>query len=305
MANALLYSQNQNRVVPGGGSCIQGSVNINVGQVVTFTSANVAQCLQCYDWDINGDPNSSDNSTAGNLKIQGSDMNRSVTIEGISVGTGSVTVTYFDETGCHTCTIAVNVVNPQNCNAPVLDGWFECRGSGPNTGGNLYINDNGVDWSKISSINIWLNGANFTGGYSGNTLTLTGPFTGPLIFSVIDSVQECFYGNDFGAIVTFNYNNGCPSVQTGGTWYDYNTPLQRADENKISVYPNPTSSSIQFSGKNLKDYYVTVYNTTGEVIVKKSVITNSIDLSRKPSGTYIYKIEDQSKVVQEGKITKK
>jgi hypothetical protein len=311
----ITFGQKQNGIVPGGGgdqtlcTYISGPLTINVGQTVTFTSVNDAQCSQCYDWDINNDSNSSDNSTIGNLQIVGSDMNKTVSIKGLSVGTGKICLTYFTESGCNSCCIDITVIDPPNCCAPKLDGWFECRGSGSgNTGGQLLINDNPncpVDWSKISSIDIWLNGANFLGMYSGNSITLTGPFTGPLGFSVIDSLVECFYGNDFGAIVTFNYNNGCESVQVGGTWYDYNTPPSLQKKNEISIYPNPTNSTIEFKGVDLEKYQVSIFDINGNSIIKNSKTNRKIDLSKQPQGIYLYKIEENGKVIQEGKITKK
>jgi hypothetical protein len=266
-----------------------------------------AQCSQCYDWDINGDSTSSDNSIVGNLQIVGSDMNSTVSIKGLAVGTGQICLTYFTESGSGSCCINVNVVDPPNCNAPTLSGWFECRGSGPNTGGQLIINnDNSVDWSKISSVNIWLNGATFTASPGGDTKVLNGPFTSaPGPFTVTDSVRECYYGNSFGAIVTLTYNNGCQSVQVGGNWYDYNTPPSAQPKNGINVYPNPTNSTIEFKGVDLDKYRVSIYDTNGNPVVTKSKIGGKIDLSKQSQGIYIYKIEENGKVIQEGKVSKK
>lgn len=302
----LSLGQTVDKAIPGGSSCISGSLTINVGQTVTLSSTNNAQCSQCYDWDINNDSNSSDNSIVGNLQIVGSDMNKTVSIKGLAVGTGTVCLTYFTESGCNSCCVTVTVVDPPNCNAPTLSGWFECRGSGPNTGGQLVINnDNSVDWSKISSINIWLNGATFTASPGGDTKVLSGPFTAaPGPFTVTDSVRECYYGNSFGAIVTFNYNNGCPSVQVGGNWYDYNTPPTAQPKNDIIVYPNPTNSTIDFKGLNLEKYQVNIFDINGNSVIRNSKINRKIDLSKQPQGTYFYKIEENGKVIQEGKVTK-
>lgn len=311
MQSLIIFGQNDQKIVPGGGdqiACISGALTINVGQTVNFSSIVTAQCPQCYDWDINGDSTSSDNSIVGNLQIVGSDMNSKVSIKGLSVGTGQICLTYFTESGAGSCCINVNIVDPPNCNAPTLSGWFECRGSGPRTGGQLIINnDSSVDWSKISSINIWLNGATFNAAPGGDTKVLTGPFTGaPGPYTITDSIPgDCYYGNSFGAIITVNYNNGCPSVQVGGNWYDYNTPPSVQPKNAISVYPNPTNSTIEFKGLNLDKYQISIYDISGNQIINRSKIDSKVNLTKQKSGIYIYKIEENGKVIQEGKITKK
>lgn len=83
--------------------CITGGPNIPLGSTVTFTSVNTAQCTSCYDWDINGDATSSDNSIAGNLQIIGSDIGQSVSIKGLTAGPFTIQLTYFTENGCQTC----------------------------------------------------------------------------------------------------------------------------------------------------------------------------------------------------------
>lgn len=310
MQSLVIFGQTANKIAPGGGdqiTCISGSLTINVGQTVSFSSVVTAQCPQCYDWDINGDSTSSDNSIVGNLQIVGSDMNSTVSIKGLSVGTGQICLTYFTESGTGSCCINVNVVDPPNCNAPTLSGWFQCRGGGQKTGGQLTINDNSVDWSKISSINIWLNGATFADSPGTDTKVLTPPFNSPpLTYTVNDSVPgDCYYGNSFGAIITVNYNNGCPSVQVGGNWYDYNTPPSAQIKNEINVYPNPTNSTIEFNGLNLEKYLISIYDINGNPVVSKSKISGKVDLSKQSQGIYIYKIEENGKVIQEGKVTKK
>jgi len=305
MIQSLIAFGQIEKAIPIGNVCISGSLTINVGQTVTLSSVYNAQCPQCYDWDINGSTTSSDDSTVGNLQIVGSDIDKTVTIKGLAVGCGTVNLTYFTESGCNNCSVAVCVIDPPNCNAPTLSGVFFCRGGGQKTSGFLYINDNAVDWSKISSINIWLNGATFASG--SDTMVLTPPFNSPPIgLPVYDSVPgDCYYGNSFGAIITVNYNNGCQSVEIGDNWYDYSTPPSLQSKNDIKVYPNPTNSTVEFKGDNLEKYNISIFNLNGNEIISKSRVTGKIDLSKQASGIYIYKIEDNGKVIQEGKINKK
>ena len=306
MIQSLIAFGQIEKAIPIGNVCISGSLTINVGQTVTLSSVYNAQCPQCYDWDINGSTTSSDNSTVGNLQIVGSDIDKTVTIKGLAVGSGTVCLTYFTESGCNNCCVTVNVVDPPICNAPTLSGWFQCRGGGQKTGGQLHINANAVDWSKISSINIWLNGAKFAD--SGlDSKVLIPPYTlTTYTFTVDDSLPgDCYYGNSFGAIITVNYNNGCQSVEIGDNWYDYSTPPSLQSKNDIKVYPNPTNSTVEFKGDNLEKYNISIFNLNGNEIISKSRVTGKIDLSKQASGIYIYKIEDNGKVIQEGKINKK
>lgn len=60
-----------------------------------------------------------------------------------------------------------------------------------------------------------------------------------------------------------------------------------SDENRLTVYPNPTTGYIQIDGLE-KTEVVTVYNMTGHLMVKS--FSNSIDMSAWPNGIYFIKI---------------
>jgi hypothetical protein len=96
----------------GYSQCITGGPNITLGQTVVFTSVGTAQCASCYDWDINGDPVSSDNTTVGNIKIVNSDMGQTVSLQGIAAGPFTIQLNYITESGCQQCTFSGNVVDP-------------------------------------------------------------------------------------------------------------------------------------------------------------------------------------------------
>lgn len=319
LIGCAIMSHAQNLVpLPPAVQCIVGPTTITVGQTVTFTSGNTAQCTSCYDWDINGIATSFDNQTAGTVKIVNSDMNQSVSIQGVSAGTFSLQLTFFDETGCHSCNINGTVVSaPANCCAPSISGWFECRGSGSgHEGGSLTISNSGsgctVDWSAISQITIDLSGAIFSGSdYGLSSITLNAPFTGGTIVKPIYGDSPlCAYGNNFGAFVTFYYNNGCAPVQKSGYWYNYNTPVpingtDQKINNLISVSPNPATSVLKFEGKDLSKYRVSFFDTNGNEVLKQSRLQESLNISGQKNGVYIYIITDESGYRQQGKIIKK
>lgn len=96
----------------GYSQCITGGPNIALNQTVTFTSVGVAQCTSCYDWDINNNSTSSDNTTVGNIRIVNSDMGQSVSIQGLAVGPFTINLNYITEAGCQQCTLSGNVYDP-------------------------------------------------------------------------------------------------------------------------------------------------------------------------------------------------
>jgi len=290
-------------------TCITGNTTIILGQTNTFSSVNLAQCNQCYDWDINDNSTSSDNGTVGNIQIVGSDMNQTVSIKGLAIGPFKLCLNYITETGCNSCCITGNVVPPPaNCCSPDIDGWFECQNN--NTGGqieilNNYLNGCTVDWSKISSVNIQLVGATFMAPYSGTSYTKNSP-TGPFSMSVYS--PGCSYQKTFRAIVTFNYNNGCASVQKIGDYYDQGTPAARKlspnNLDKIKVTPNPATNFIKFNGEKLSSLTVEIYDVNGKLVLNKANIKGDVSIGKLKKGIYFYKIYENKKVIQEGKVLK-
>jgi hypothetical protein len=72
----------------------------------------------------------------------------------------------------------------------------------------------------------------------------------------------------------------------------------------ISVYPNPSSSVVNFTG--LQSGRVMVFDVTGKLVAAQSLIEGrtTVDVSQFNNGLYIYKINDSSgQTVKTGKIT--
>lgn len=90
---------------------ITGYFTVILGQTTTFKASPDAQCDTCYDWDVNNHCDSSDNQTVGTLKIIGSDMGKTLTVEPTATGTFSVHLSYMDEKGYHTASYMGNVVS--------------------------------------------------------------------------------------------------------------------------------------------------------------------------------------------------
>ena len=90
---------------------ITGYFTVILGQKTSFTAVPNAQCDSCYDWDVNNHDTASDNQSIGTLKIIGTDMNKTLIIEPIAVGSFSLHLSYMDEKGYHTANFMGNVVD--------------------------------------------------------------------------------------------------------------------------------------------------------------------------------------------------
>ncbi|KAF2341919.1 T9SS type A sorting domain-containing protein [Flavobacterium tistrianum] len=73
---------------------------------------------------------------------------------------------------------------------------------------------------------------------------------------------------------------------------------------KIVVSPNPTTSVVNFTGKNLEKYVVSLFDSEGRVLIKDAKITSEINVGKFIKGIYVYVITDQNGFRQEGKIIK-
>ncbi|RBA28451.1 T9SS type A sorting domain-containing protein [Flavobacterium tibetense] len=297
-------------------SCISGSLNIPLGATATFTSNQIAQCSNCYDWDINNDPLSSDNQTVGTIKIVGSDMGQSVQIQGVIVGPFTLNLTYFDENGCHTCCFNGYVVN-----GPVPLPKENCFGFDPvypsdiNSEGTLnYGYIGGPYGTPISSA-----GLDFTWYFkfkNGDLLTF---FTQNPTFRELcpDNPVKSFALKVSNGSQTKYYRSiqsGYPIPGISGS----NTPtcflhpdcemgmgdIFKNMKNEIKLYPNPTSKSINFNGDNLNNPKISIYDSTGKELISENKKNNNINLEKLSPGIYFYEITDEDGFKQNGKIIK-
>jgi hypothetical protein len=88
-----------------------------------------------------------------------------------------------------------------------------------------------------------------------------------------------------------SFNEDCSGVPTG-----INSTL----ENRVKVFPIPTTQRITISGFDLKE--VTLLNSTGEPLASFTEFT--IDLSAYTSGIYFLKIQDENDVIIVKRIVK-
>ncbi len=73
-------------------------------------------------------------------------------------------------------------------------------------------------------------------------------------------------------------------------WGEPTFTIHPQEVNALNVYPNPVTNILYINGENLKGKYITLYNSTGEIINRintQSTINTSFDISDYPSGLYI------------------
>lgn len=306
------YSQEE---IDCNNGCISGNAVIYVGQTYTFTSNEIAQCNSCYDWDINNDPNSSDNQTVGTIKIVNSDLAQSVQIQGISVGTFNLQLTYFDETGCHVCCFKGHVLS-----GPAALPKENCFGFDPVQP--LDIDSSGtLNYGYLGSpyaTQLPYIGLSFTWYFKfedGTLLTFNQPYptfrelcpdnpVKSFACTVTNGVQTKYYRS-------INPSYPIPGISGASTPTCFLHPecgdgpsFKNASNPKIIISPNPTSSIIKFEGKDLSNYVISIFDSKGNTIFKDAKINENLSLEKQEKGIYMYVITDKKGFKQEGKIVK-
>ncbi|HEX8576984.1 MAG TPA: T9SS type A sorting domain-containing protein [Flavobacterium sp.] len=322
--SSILYSQNANRRIIGDDGnelnlCIIGNAQVTIGETNIFSSILTAQCSSCYDWDINNDSDSSDNQTVG---IVGIDTEQTVQIQGITAGPFTLQLTYFDETGCHTCNFSGVVLE-----APVVTPLprVSCFGFDPvegppdvNEEGLLNYGYLGMPYqAPISSIGLtfawyfkFANDNLLTFDTQNPTFRELCPTNPVKSFALVVSngVQSRQYrsidpdypipGFSMGSTPTCFIH---PECGIGGF---ANSSKTVTNQGSIILSPNPTTSIIKFEGENLKDYKISVFNMNGEEILKNLKLDQDLNLENQKKGIYLYVITNEKGFKQEGKIIK-
>jgi hypothetical protein len=70
----------------------------------------------------------------------------------------------------------------------------------------------------------------------------------------------------------------------------------------VIIYPNPSESGRFYFRGVQSDYTIEVYDILGHLITAVNGSESFLDLSRKAKGVYLYKMTDQKKLIQQGKL---
>lgn len=265
---------------------IAGPSSLTLNQTATFSiSSNLGQCVGCYDWDI---------SNSSNAQIQGSDTANSVQIKRIGSGEFTITVTYFNEGGCQSCTITIPAIDPTQCDLTVkiLD---------------LYLTDNG-DPNQITTIYLF---ANPQAG-QGATYTWSGFYENGNPFSVTSTlmptpIPASLSNRIASAKVIVNYMD-CEARDR--KTFDCPIPYISCPSNRnglngeFRLNQNPIKSNLEFEGNNKDQFIISIYDASGNAMLKGIRLSDEISLEGRKPGIYFYIITDESGTIQSGKVVK-
>lgn len=72
---------------------------------------------------------------------------------------------------------------------------------------------------------------------------------------------------------------------------------------KFRFYPNPTKNTLFLEARNLDLKSIWIYDATGKLVIKNSILNNKVDVSALQTGIYLVKINNDNS--QTFKIIKK
>jgi len=284
---------------------------IEIGQPATFEFPALAQCTNCYDWDV----------TAGTASISppSQDQTRTVTVIPNSLAF-TLSMTYFDEEGCHTCTKQFSV-DPPACFTPEIGGKIFCTEFPPN--GVVYMDNSPTDISHMVSVTYTMNQSNNGNNYPGFAWNPNG-----------GSVS-----NGGKTITSTNQTNKFPVTFTSGTpcseticldlniyfddgrcengWFDglvCDLLADFAPEARISVVPNPATSYIQVSLENMlsRTVELQLVDLNGALLktqivrnIDSNSIINEMQIPNTNSKVLFLKVIENNRVIDTKKILRK
>ena len=88
-------------------------------------------------------------------------------------------------------------------------------------------------------------------------------------------------------------------IQTLFTSYSLVSEINDIDNNEIIIYPNPVKNTLFIVGVS-ENMWMSIYNFQGNMIQRKQVQDNNLDISNLTKGIYLIKFETKS-----GTITRK
>ncbi len=120
-------------------------------------------------------------------------------------------------------------------------------------------------------------------------------------------LQDFPYFNKILDGVEYSYNEGAWDSETRVT-HHYTNSAEISNESiiKASVYPNPTKSNIFIQLENTTVDTVSLFDTTGKLIIKETTLSlnKSIGLSNLKTGVYILEITDNKGNIVRKRVVK-
>ena len=241
---------------------ITATSDIIVGEEATFSFPSNAQCSQCYDWDVSGD---------ASIVPAWDDKTRFVTVVPGS-GSFTLTMTYFDETGCHTCSKTFTAVEPGCDFEPIFVTKFDCSPQG--TGLVKLDNDDLDDVVSVTYVfepfnnynastnTFYFNNFQFIGGGTGIEVT-NEPFTANFSYDP----ATCDDYITFGVTIEFANGSICEDISEN---FDIFVSSGGGQQPVINLFPNPAIHSTNLELQNMqgRTLEVQMYTLSGEMVQK-------------------------------------
>jgi len=178
--------------------------------------------------------------------------------------TGDYAFTYDTVEGCDSIiNINVNILDPIDLNASIVDDWGTINGVGSIT----------LDMTNVIT-----------------------PYTIEWSNGMIDTIMiDNLLPDDY--TVTITDGNNC--AQTFTYTVDLNTSLSELHEHGIIVYPIPTNQSLFINDKNKSASKLELFNVVGKRIISQNIVdqTTEVNTSQLSSGMYILQIRDHNNQV--------
>lgn len=275
---------------------IFGPTSLLLNQTSTFNiPSSPAQCGSCYDWDV-----------SGSGQVIGSDMGSSAQIRRIGSGAITISATYFDENGCHSCSVTIPAIGGCNFTVAILNEYIDGTQSGSNL---VYLLANTIPQVGSGATFTWTVTYQDATTYTVTTTQSPSPIPASsnnriVSASVVVNYLTCtasdsrIFRNPIPDI-GFGSGFGSGKVQSAGELIS-----DDADEQKFKLFPNPATSNIQIEGPKLVEHSISILDMQGKVILEESDLTKEIDLQGKATGAYFYIIKDGNGHQQSGKIIK-
>ena len=115
------------------------------------------------------------------------------------------------------------------------------------------------------------------------------------------SFEDVFAGFSYTTLIV---PCGCIAAYESSEWHDYFptiiddcNPVPELDEQKATVYPNPTNGTLRIEAENLEG--VSIYNMLGEKLFEASTSGNSFEYDFSPHevGIYLVRIQTEKGVI--------
>jgi len=292
--------------------CITGPLQLEVGQTATYTATGSAQCANCYDWDLNGIDNIAN------------DQNQTYQFNATDVGTFTICVRTFDDTGdCDPCCITVVVTDPEPPLECCFDYWAvpkyfpacftKCTGNLDNVW-EIHQDYCGTlpDGYTSAFANITLNSP----ATLGNCQTCSSPITsqnGPV--NSFNLAVCAPYNHSISFDIHIYDEDGNLVLVCEDEYFAFNVPVcgkgdpfvdgyNSDDSFALKIFPNPATNELNIESDK-KITSLMIFDKNGQVMIsKKNVSASNIDISSLEKGSYLFQCTYDDNTTQQLQFVK-